>query len=378
MNRLLLSVVLLAFLAACGNKSENKKEEAGKPARMATPVTVTQVARGTVQLIEESVGVLESYADPVISAEAGGKLLEVRVQPGEAVQAGQVLAVIDDHDANLSKVAAQAERNRVQALVDNQTRQVERQRELRAKNFISQAMLDDAEAQLRALQNQLAAAKAQYALSERTLGKTKVLAPFAGRIEKQMVVRGQFVKVGDPLFQLVASGKLRARLPFPETLADKIMPGMTVLLSTFIDQRELTAKIDFVKPMSGLNNRSFDALVTITDPGLWRPGSTVTGRVVLGEHHDTLLLPQHSVVLRPAGKVVYVVEGGKAIQRPVTVGVVRDGQAEIVSGLTGNETVVVDGAGFLTDQAAVNVTGQFGAAAASETATPASAGAAEQ
>lgn len=61
------------------------------------------------------------------------------------------------------------------------------------------------------------------------------------------------------------------------------------------------------------------------------------------------------MVLRPAGKVVYVIEGGKAMQRVVNAGVKRDGWVEILSGLKRGETVALDGAGFLTDNAAVNV-----------------------
>jgi multidrug efflux pump subunit AcrA (membrane-fusion protein) len=66
-------------------------------------------------------------------------------------------------------------------------------------------------------------------------------------------------------------------------------------------------------------------------------------------------VPEVSVVLRPAGTVVYAIEGGKAMQRIVTTGVTQDGQVEILQGLKAGETVAFDGAGFLTDQAAVSV-----------------------
>jgi membrane fusion protein (multidrug efflux system) len=59
--------------------------------------------------------------------------------------------------------------------------------------------------------------------------------------------------------------------------------------------------------------------------------------------------------LRPAGKVVYVIEGGQAVQRTVTTGVTQDGFVEILQGIKAGETVAVDGAGFLTDKAAVSV-----------------------
>jgi RND family efflux transporter MFP subunit len=107
--------------------------------------------------------------------------------------------------------------------------------------------------------------------------------------------------------------------------------------------------------MAGGNNRSFDVFVIFDNPGAWKPGATVNGTVVLGEHANAVVIPEESVVLRPAGQVVYVVQGDKVEQRMVEVGVQQGGMVEILGGLLLGETVVVDGAGFLTDQALVNV-----------------------
>jgi len=142
-------------------------------------------------------------------------------------------------------------------------------------------------------------------------------------------------------------------------MAARLSPGMPVKLTTFIDDKIVLGKIGGVRPMTRLNNRSFEALVVVNDPGMWRPGSTVTGQVVMAEHRNAVLVPEHSVVLRPIGKVVYALEGDKVKQQTVKVGAIREGQAEIVSGLSGTETIVVDGAGFLIDQASVAVSGQY-------------------
>lgn len=107
--------------------------------------------------------------------------------------------------------------------------------------------------------------------------------------------------------------------------------------------------------MAGAGNRAFDVFVTLDNPGVWKPGASVVGKVVLGEHPNAVVVPEGSVVIRPAGKVVYVVKGDKVEQRLVQVGVEQNGAVEILSGLQANETVVVDGAGFLTDQAPVVV-----------------------
>lgn len=360
MNKLTMGVLLLTLtLSACGDKAADKKTDEGKNAQIATPVTVAAARIGSIELLEKSVGVLESFADPVIAAETAGNILEVRVFAGSSVKAGQVLAVLDAQDAGLAKQSAQAEMQRVKALRANQAKAMARQRQLRAKGFISQGALDDAQAQMDALDNQLAAASSQLAIAERTVAKAEIAAPFAGRIENQMIVAGQYVKVGDPLFQLVGLGKLRARLPFPENMAARLAPGMQVRLTTFIDEQIVSGTIESVRPMTGLNNRSFEAFVVVDDPGMWRPGSTVAGLVVTDKHRNAVLVPEHSVVLRPIGKVVYVLEGNKVKQQSVEIGALNEGQAEIVSGLSGTETIVVDGAGFLTDQASVAVSAQY-------------------
>jgi multidrug efflux pump subunit AcrA (membrane-fusion protein) len=100
-------------------------------------------------------------------------------------------------------------------------------------------------------------------------------------------------------------------------------------------------------------------LVDLDNDGQLRGGGTVNAAVVLSAKAQALTVPEQSVVLRPAGKVVYVVadaEGKKlARQQVVATGAKRGGKIEILSGLAGGETVALDGAGFLTDGAAVAI-----------------------
>jgi RND family efflux transporter MFP subunit len=338
------------MLAACGKKGEEKKV-----ASPGVPVTVAQSEVRRMELLEESVGVLESLADPVVSAEVAGRVAEVRVAAGNEVKAGQVLAVLDGRDAGLSRQAAQAEAGRVGTLSANQARNLERLKQLRAQNFISQAALDDAIAQNAATENQLSGARAQLGLAERNLGKTSVIAPVDGRVERQIAVTGQYVKVGDPMFQVVALKKLRARLPFPETLSSRLRRGMPVQISVAGGAAPLRGSINEIRPMAGLNNRAFDVFAVFDNPGDWRPGATVNAMVVLEEHAEAVTVPEQSVVLRPAGEVVYVADGGVAKQRVVRSGISQNGYIEILEGLQPGETVVVDGAGFLSDGAKVTL-----------------------
>ena len=96
---------------------------------------------------------------------------------------------------------------------------------------------------------------------------------------------------------------------------------------------------------------------------LFRGGGTVNARIVTSSLDGALMVPEQSVVLRPAGKVVYAVEGNVARQRVVETGLRQDGWQQVLKGLAAGDVVAADGAGFLTDGAAVSVRAKPGAVA---------------
>ena len=263
----------------------------------------------------------------------------------------------------LSLRADQAEIGRLQSLLEQQERVVERNRKLVGQGFISQNVIDDAVAQRNALRQQLTAARARSDQTGRSMTKSRVVAPIDGEIETQIVAVGDYVKLGDPLFKLVGMQELRVHLLLPEAAATRIKAGLKVLLSApAAPDRVLEARIDEIKPTLGVNNRAIDAIVKIRSEGsLFRGGGTVNARIVTSALDGALMVPEQSVVLRPAGKVVYALENGVARQRVVETGMRQDGMQQITKGVNAGETVAADGAGFLTDGAAVTVRGARGA-----------------
>jgi RND family efflux transporter MFP subunit len=182
------------------------------------------------------------------------------------------------------------------------------------------------------------------------------LSPIDGRVEKQIVSPGDFVKQGDTLFQLIGTQHLRAHLPFPEGVAAKLHSSQTVRLVTpTAPDKVYTTTIKEIKPLIGSNNRAIDVIADVVDQEGWQGGASVNGVVVLGEHAEAVVVPEASVVLRPAGEVVYVIKDKTAGQRIVKTGLRQEGIVEIAEGLAAGETVAVDGAAYLTDKAPVNV-----------------------
>jgi RND family efflux transporter MFP subunit len=149
--------------------------------------------------------------------------------------------------------------------------------------------------------------------------------------------------------------RLRAHLLFRESAANRIRPGLKVRLeSPAAPGKFVETRIDEIKPTVNAGNRALDAIVRFdSQDGGFRGGASVNARVVLSVKQDALMVPEQSVVLRPAGKVVYVVKDGRVAQRVVETGLRQDGWQEVAKGLAAGELIATDGAGFLSDGAAV-------------------------
>jgi RND family efflux transporter MFP subunit len=346
---------LLALAAGCGGDAESAKRPAGPQAAQITAVVVQP---RTLEVTESVVGSLENVVDPSLGAEVAGRITRVHAFTGKRVAKGELLAEIDAQDFEIQSRGDVAEIARLQSLLSQAERLLERQQVLVKQGFISQNAADDALAQRNALRESIAAAKARADQTRRSVGKTRVVSPIDGEIEVQVVAAGDYVKVGDPLFKLVGTQRLHAHLPLPENVAGAIRPGLRVKLSPpAAPQREIEARIDEIKPTVGAQNRALDAIVKFDNDGSMRGGGSINAKIVLAVREKALTVPEQSVVLRPAGKVAYVVveQDGKLIaqQRLVETGIRQDGYYEILKGLNPGDRVAVDGAGFLTNNAPV-------------------------
>ena len=337
------------LLAACG------REEA-KPLQRGTPITAQQPQVRLVTTMERSVGVITSPEQPLVKAEATGRVIELLVDAGTEVKVGQALAQLDDEVQQLSLKSAEAALNRAEVQRDNADKSLERLVDLRKTGAVSQGALDDARAAAEAAAAQVNEARAGLQQARWGLRMTAIISPIAGVVQQRRVAVGDLVRVGDPVIELAAASALRAVLPFPETFLGRIQVGQSVQL-TLPDRpgQVIEGKINELRPIVGRDNRAIEAIVAFANPGGWKPGGSVVGEVIIDARSEALTVPVESLVLRPAGELVYVVEAGTVKATPVTVGVRSASFAEITSGLTAEQLVAVKGAGFLTDGAKVEV-----------------------
>lgn len=346
------AAVLASTLVACTPKAEEKKP-AGPPA---TLITSTRAVPQTLEVTEDTLGTLESLIDPKIGAEVPGRVIKVLTHAGQRVKKGDTMALIDPTDLALAVRSDSAELQRLESLLDQQERLVQRQKDLVAKGFVSQNAVDDAVAQRDALRAQVAAAQVRSEAGQTNHEKTRVIAPIDGEVETQIVATGDYVKVGDPLFRMVSTKRLRAILPYPETSASQIRRGQPVrITSPQSPGLVVTGSVEDIRPVVSAGSRAVDVIVRFDNEGGLLAGGTINGSVLIERREKAVLVPEQSVVLRPAGSVVYVVADGKAQQRIVATGSRKGGMIEITKGLQGGESLALDGAGFLSDGAAVAI-----------------------
>lgn len=344
-----LAVGGITLLGGC---SEPAPQEA-PPARTVA-VTIATVEPRRVEVLEQSVGYIETETAPMVAAEVGGRLVSVDADVGDVVTGGQVLARIDPQDYQNESRAARAEAARLAALVENQRRVVERYRSLGRDRFVSETALDEAESQLKALTEQLGNARARSDIAARSLSKAVVTAPVPGTVQQRLVSEGTYVAQGQALFQIATREALRVHLPFPETVLGRLAAGQKVYLDTpTAPGQQVTGTLGELRPMVGAGNRAGEAIVQVRNPGAWTPGASVNGRVVI-EERQSVVVPDMAVVLRPAGRVAYVVNPDDTVtERVVTLGERLGEMVEIRTGLTAGERVVADGAHYLSDGARI-------------------------
>jgi RND family efflux transporter MFP subunit len=347
-----LAAVMAIVMTACGGAKD--KAPTGP---MAVPIGTAEARVRTVERTESTVGRLEAPSVPTVAAETSGRVLKVLRDVGATVAAGDTLAVLDDSTQRFAVETAHASIERLEALLVNQKLTVQRYEDLASQQSVSQSLLDDARSQRRALDAQLREARARLGDAELALEKTRILSPAAGTVQRRLISVGDFLSVGDPAFEMVSPQLLQAFLPFPERLTDALETGQRVRLKIpSRPDRGAAGVITEIRPKVGTGNRAIEAIVNLENPGGWRAGASVNATVVLAER-QSVVVPAIGVVRRPAGEVVYVVQGDLVRQQVVETGITSKDDVEILSGLAGGETIAADGAGFLTDGAHVSVRG---------------------
>ena len=164
--------------------------------------------------------------------EDSGRLMTVRVQEGDAVQRGQVLAELDPVRFRDTARRARAEVAAAQAALDNAEATARRQAALAHKQFAPRQSLDNAEAALRTARANLDRARAELALAEKALSDTVLTAPEAGVVQNRILEPGDMASPQAPVLTLALDNPIWVRAYLAEPRLGQVRPGMRVWVQT--------------------------------------------------------------------------------------------------------------------------------------------------
>jgi RND family efflux transporter MFP subunit len=333
---------LSLILVGCGQEEEIEKKKQ----------RIINISTSPVQIYnfkdqESAIGTIEGLMDPTIRSEIASSVKKIYTKTGTILKKGDLIAQLDNQDYRYQLELAEAELSQLKIRLNGQNKTYQRNSELVDENFISPNALDEIVNQKNETEELIKISEARAKIAKYRLSKTKIYSPISGKVEKQIASIGDFLKIGDPIIQIMNNDRLRAHVPFPEKLATKLKPGLPIELKSPIVEEKIIVKI--------ADSLSIDVIADIINQPNWQAGGSVRGTVIFKEISN-LSVPEQSIILRPAGQVVYVIKNDIAYEKPVQTGITQNGNTEITSGLKLGEIIAVEGAAYLTDEAKVNIT----------------------
>lgn len=337
--------VALLPLAGCGRTGSSEAAQAAlETPEQAVAVRVAPVVTRPVQRKVHFVGTLYGQEEVTISSQVEGQVQRVHADLADEVDAGALLAEIDD---GLWKARLrEAEANLARARAD----------EVRARQLVADRIISPQEYEQRKT-------AAEVALAQRdslqvTLQHARVVSPLRAAIARRFVSAGEYVRPGSPLFTLVVVDPLKLRGEVPERFVPELAVGQTV--ETRVDaygDQVFFGTLLRVAPASNVQNRSVavEALVRNPDRKL-KPGFFANAAIVVRQQDLALCVPQEAIVRFSGINRVFVVDGGRTHVREVELGDrLPDGLVEVRSGLAVGEEVAVTGLSKLDDGRSVRV-----------------------
>ena len=321
-------------------------------------IVVSSTFPSTQEINEEEnlMGLIYSKSSPSLAVEVSGRVVKIIADVGDKVKAGDILAKIDSEKYNLQFSQAKAEIARLSALLVNKELDLQRAEKLFKDNLVSEEMMDRTKADFNALKEQMNAADAQLRNANRLIEETNIKAPIESEVAIKHIDAGDYVQPGMVVYELVDTKNLKVDLSFPEYLSPKLKKGLEVRITSPTNPDEIViSKIKDIKPNIDSRNKSLTTIIDFENPGTWLPGASSRATVVFSKFENAIVVPQISVVRRSIGEVIYVVKGDSVKETPVKTGLRKEGYIQILEGITLNDEIVKDGAGFLADSSIIEI-----------------------
>ena len=373
-----LAPLTLLLVTGCGNTEAKLPAKAEEPPQ---PISVSLVAaqERTLPTTLDVTGTLMADAQTDIASEIEQRVVEISVERGQYVTAGQVVARMDDQDAkNLLREAEATEaqiRERLglvngQAFDPLKTPEVQQARatmeraeadykrfaqliedgavsrsehDLRRADYLAtKAQHETTVNQMRQLYQSLLAQKVRVAMGRKAVEDTIIRAPFSGLIAEKAVSVGRYTKKGDRIATIVRVDPLRIELTIPEGAVAAVRKGQKV---SFMVQsypgRQFEGTIAYVGPAVRAESRALVVEAIVPNPkALLQPGLFATARIELPSARPSVMVPAAAVKSDGSVFKLFIAKGDRAEARLVQVGREAAGRLEILRGLAAGERVV--------------------------------------
>lgn len=339
-------------LAACGEKST-------PPAPQPRTVLAHEVHLGVGSVQAEYSGEVRARHEAVLGFRVGGKLVERRVDLGDRVAAGQILARLDAGDLSQSQRGAEAQQAAAEAELRFARAELERYRGLHAQKFVSQAALEAKETALKASEEKLRAAGAQGSIARNQTTYADLASDRAGVVSAVLAEAGQVVVAGQPVLRVAQSGEREVLIALPENRVGEIAPGNSAQISLWAEpERTYQGRVREIAPQADPVTRTYAARVALTNADA-RVRLGQTARVLFSAGKSagqTTLLPAGAVFQKGDQPAVWLIGADDRVKlRPVTVAAWREDGAAVSAGLNEGERIVAAGAYKLMEGEAVRV-----------------------
>ncbi len=352
------SAAAIAFatfiLASCGGsdkKAETKAADgtpatttAAPAAQKALPVSVTKVTPQTFSSYIEVQGHVDFDQNATVSSTAAGTLTSIRIQRGDRVSKGQVLATIDAAilDAAIAELRTRLELT--QTIYDKQKRLWDQKIGTEIQYLTAKNNLD-------ALRNSLATQQRQRALYT-------ITAPFAGTVDEVIPKLGEAAAPGSPIARLVSGTGAKVLADVSEAYASKLSAGDKALVKIdgLAGGEEVPATVRTVGRIINTGSRTFTVELRLNDQQLardLRPNMVAVVRVQDYTKKAAVAVPVDIIQHDEKDAFVFINEGGKATKRVIKTGASYGGQTEILSGLNVGDEVITGGYQNLSEGQAV-------------------------
>ena len=347
----------LVFSGASRAANEPKAAHAQRPA---LTVSTAQPQRTSMPIRLAANGSIAAWQEALIGAEANGlRLTEVRVNVGDVVKAGQVLATFSSDTVQAEVAQARAGLLEAQATAAEAAANADRARSLQATGALSQQQIQQFTTAEQTAKARVEAARASLDAQHLRLRHTQVRSPDSGVISSRSATVGAVVGSGTELFRMVRKGRLEWRAEVTSAELRRIKPGDKVMV-TAASGATAEGTVRMVGPTVDPQTRN--GLVYVDLPASAGAGSAAIlagmfarGEFALGQS-DALTVPQEALVVRDGFSYVFVIGPDRRVQmRKVNTGRRVADRVEVLSGLEPGVSIAVNGAGFLNDGDLVRV-----------------------